>query len=198
MNNTDINAILAELAGLNWRIEAAFDENGGEITDELQAQLDQIDNLKALLEGEGIDSLGRWLKGVEDRIKTLKAERDAINRKVKADTNLIDYIKGQIRQVLDILGEEKVKGTSYSFSRYDSCHSKVDAERVDADWLAAVTEAARNAGLPGCFDVSIETNVTRLNTWAEENDGAGAEYVLNETPTPTVKFTKPRASKEEA
>lgn len=197
MNNKDINAILAELAGLNWRIEAAFDENGGEITDELQAQLDQVDNLKALLEGEGIDSLGRWLKGVEDRIKTLKAERDAINRKVKADTNLVDYIKGQIRQVLDILGEEKVKGTSYSFSKFDSYRAKIDNERIDRDWQEIVTKAAREVGLPECFDVEVDTTVTKLSDWADEHDGEGREYFLNEPPTPTVKFIKPRANKEE-
>lgn len=197
MNNKDINAILAELAGLNWRIEAAFDENGGEITDELQAQLDQVDNLKALLEGEGIDSLGRWLKGVEDRIKALKAERDAINRKIKADTNLVDYIKGQIRQVLDILGEEKVKGTCYGFRKYDASRAKIDNERIDRDWQEIVTKAAREVGLPECFDVEVDTTVTKLSDWADEHDGECREYFLDVPSTPTVIFSKPKTPKEQ-
>ena len=115
---------------------------------------------------------------------------------MKADTNLVDYIKGQIRQVLDALGEEKVKGTSYSFAKFDSYRAKIDNESIDRDWLAAVTEAARNAGLPGCFDVSIDTNVTKLSDWADEHDGECRGYFLDEPPTQTVKFIKPRATKE--
>lgn len=196
MNNKDINAILAELAGLNWRIEAAFDENGGELTEELQAQLDQVENLKEILQGEGIDDLGRWLKSVEDRIKSLKAEADSINRKIKADKNLVEYIKGQIRQVLDVLGEDKVKGTSYSFKKYDSCRAKIDGDKIDRDWHDKVEKAAREVGLPECFDVEIDTTVTKLSDWADEHESEGRQYFLHEDPVRTVTFIKPRANKE--
>ena len=194
MNNKDINEKLAMLDGLNRCIENEFESNGGEITAETQKLLDRSEELKALLEGDGIDSLGRWLKGVEDRVKALKAERDSINRKIKAEKATMDYIKGQIRLVMDQLGIEKAKGISYSFTAYEASSLKLDADSIDADWLEVVTEAARNAGLPGYLDVAIDTSASRVSEWADEHEAEGAKYLHTET-APAVRFGKPRANK---
>ena len=195
MTSKEINEKLAMLDGLNRCIEDEFESNGGEITAETQELLDRTEALKALLEGEGIDSLGRWLKGVEDRVKALKAERDSIARKIKAENATIDYIKGQIRLVMDQLGIEKAKGLSYSFNAYESSRLQLDADRLDADWLELATEAVRNSGLPGFIDVCLDTSATRISKWAEEHENEGSQYIFTES-APAVRFVKPRANKE--
>lgn len=197
MNNKDINEAIAQLANIDWQLATAFEENGGEVTPELQQQLDQQENLRTLLEGEGIDSLGRWLKSVEDSIMALKAERDSINRRIKAHTQTVAYIKSQLRNVMDSLGLEKAKGVSYSFRIHDSGRTSLDGDAIDHKWLDVVTEAARAAGLPGYLDVAIDTTTSRLLEWADEHEGEGSEYVHTET-TPTVTFVKPRANKDTA
>ena len=85
---------------------------------------------------------------------------------------------------------EAVKGAlGYKFTRYESVKASVVTEKLDEDWLDAVTEAARNAGLPGCIDVALKTTATRL-----QEDGFN-NYVNVET-SDTCKFNKPRAAKE--
>ena len=92
MNNRDITAALAALEEASFLLEEEYEMNGGEVTEETEAQEEYIESLKALLEDEGIDSLGRWLKSKEDLIKTLKAERDSVNRQIKKTENGIEYI----------------------------------------------------------------------------------------------------------
>lgn len=195
MNNTDIRAAIEQLAQIDHDLDRAFEESGGELTEELQARMDQRENIKALLQGEGIDDLGRWLKSVEDRKAALKAERDTIARRIKSCDNTLSYIKGQIRLVMDALGIEKAKGTLYSFTASNSGRSTIDGELIDKQWLDVVTQAARAAGLPEYLDVVIDTSITRLSDWADAHDGEGAEY-LNVENTPTVTFRKPKANKE--
>ena len=116
MNNKDINAALTALNESVFLLEEEYMENGGEVTESTEQQEQYIEELKSLLEDEGIDSLGRWLKSKEDLIKTLKAERDSVTRQIKKTEEGIEYIKSQIYQVLTAIGKDKVKGTFYSFA----------------------------------------------------------------------------------
>ena len=116
MNNKDINAALAALNESVFQLEEEYMENGGEVTESTEQQEQYIESLKALLEDEGIDSLGRWLKSKEDLIKTLKAERDSVTRQIKKTEDGIEYIKSQIYQVLTAIGKDKVKGTFHPFA----------------------------------------------------------------------------------
>ena len=86
----DVKAAQDELIFLSAQYEEQMVEDGGEVTevsDNLERQRDAVSDLLA---GEGIDTLGRIVKGKEDYIKTLKAERDSINRKIKATETSID------------------------------------------------------------------------------------------------------------
>ena len=65
MNNKDINAALAALNEGMCLLEEEYIENGGEVTETTEAMEAQIESIRTLLEGEGIDSLGRWLKTKE-------------------------------------------------------------------------------------------------------------------------------------
>ena len=106
------------------------------------------------------------------------------------------YVKCLIEGVLRATGTEKVKGAYYSFAQGESTKNEVLTDALDADYLEAATEAARNAGLPPFVDVCLKARVSDIQAYADANDGEGLEYVCT-TVEPAVKFSKPRKVKEE-
>lgn len=191
MDNKEINAALAALGSLGYQLENAFMENGGEVTEELQAQLDQQENLRLLLEGEGIDSLGRWLKSVQDRAAALKAEKDAIARRIAACAKTEEYVKFQIRQILDATGKDAAKGTCYSFTRNDSRKVEADKALLKVLYYEKATAAIHAAGIPECVTVTLGASSTAVP------EGAELPEFFNVTESRTVTFRKPRAGKDE-
>lgn len=191
MNNKDINAALTALNEAIFNLEDEYMENGGEVTEETEAQEEYIEQLKALLEEEGIDSLGRWLKSKEDFIKTLKAERDAVNRQIKKTEDGIEYIKGQLYNVMTAIGKEKVKGVyGYAFAPTISRKTEVDKERLEETYLAVVNQALEQI-LPEWVTYKLSASVKAVPEGMEMPD------IFKVIETPTCKFTKPRAKKEE-
>ncbi len=186
MHYNDIQSAMAALYQANENFNALMEENGGELTPEAE-DLESVKNALAdLLTGEGIDSLGRWLKSKEDEKAMYKAEKAAADRRIKSVDKTIDFIKTEIGRVLRLTGQEKVKGTFYSFSQFTSQKTSFDAEALDDKFLSIVTEAARKAGLPASVDVALKTTATRLS-----EDESLAELVSVET-AETCKFTKPK------
>lgn len=192
MSTQEINEALARLSDYAGRLEDLYIEAGGEVNDETEQLEGEIAALRLLLTTEGVDSLGRWLKSKQDALASAKAEKAAADRRVKSIQNTIDYVKGEITRLLQTTGTEKVKGTYYSFAQAVSTTAKVDAEALDTEYLDLVTEAARDAGLPAFVDVALTTTATRLKEAGED----AAPY-LHVTNTDTVRFTKPRAAKED-
>ena len=196
----DIKELIANLSRDKWMLEEALEENGGELTDEMLTQYDRLEEMKALLAGDGIDELGRWLKSIQDELAMRKAEADAAARKVKNLKRYEDYAKFVIGQAMDALGEEKAKGTFYGFSRTTSTTNKVNSEKVDYEFLDAATSAARDAGLPDFIDVAIVTNVTRIKEYIENHAGEDMPFdpftYIVENSTPSLRFTKPRANQK--
>ena len=192
MNNKDINAALAALNEATFLLDEEYEMNGGEVTEETEAQEEYIESLKALLEEDGIDSLGRWLKSKEDLIKTLKAERDSVNRQIKKTEDGIEYIKTQIFNVLTALGKDKVKGTFYSFAPSISRKTEVDKEILEEKYLAIVNNALEQI-LPPWVSFKLSASVKAVPGDMEE---LPSEFKITETPT--CKFVKPRAKKEES
>lgn len=192
MNNREITAALAALEEASFLLEEEYEMNGGEVTEETEAQEEYIESLKALLEGEGIDSLGRWLKSKEDLIKTLKAERDSVARQIKKTEDGIEYIKSQIFNVLTALGKEKVKGTFYSFAPTISRKTEVDKEILEEKYLGIVNNALEQI-LPPWVTYKISASVKAIPGDVEEMP---SEFKVVETPS--CKFVKPRAKKEES
>lgn len=191
MNNRDINAALAALEEASFLLEEEYEMNGGEVTEETEAQEEYIESLKALLEDEGIDSLGRWLKSKEDLIKTLKAERDSVSRQIKKTEEGIEYIKSQIFNVLSALGKEKVKGIFYSFAPTISRKTEVDKERLEEHYLGIVNNALEQI-LPPWVSFKLSASVKAVPEGTELPD------IFKVVETPSCKFVKPRAKKEES
>ena len=195
MKFKDIQDALGTLARLSAELEEQYIENEGEVTPEAEALEEQKAAVADLLKGEGIDSLGRWLKAKEDEIKMWKAEKDAAARKVKSVQNTIDFIKAIIGDVMDVTGEEKVKGNYYSFSRYVSEKNTVNMDELNERWLGIAEKGAREMGLPGYIDVELKTSVTKIQDWAHTHDGHGVAFLETAT-ADAVRFTKPRAGKD--
>ena len=196
MNYNDIQDALATLARLSEELEERYIENEGEVTQEAEELEEKKAAVADLLSGDGIDSLGRWLKYKEDEMKTWKAEKDAAARKVKSVQNTIDFIKAIISDVMKATGAQKVKGNFYSFTAYVSERTSVDMEELNERWLGIAEKGAREMGLPGYIDIELKTTATKIQEWAPTHDGQGIAFLCTET-ADAVRFTKPRASKED-
>lgn len=190
MKYNDIKGALEALTIKTAELEDIYTANGGEITDETEELEAQRDAVADLLEGEGIDSLGRWLKAKEDEKAMYKAEKAMADRRMKAADKTIDFIKQTVGDVLRATMRDKVKGSFYSFSQYTSTKTGINAEELDKRYLQMAIDAARAAGLPDTIDVALKTTATRL-----QEDEATAAFVTVEQ-NPTCKYTKPRAAKD--
>lgn len=195
MKYQDIQDALATLARLSELLEDQYIENEGEVTEETEELEERKAAIQDLLQNDGVDALGRWLKVKEDEVKMWKAEKAAADRKVRAAQNSVDFVKAKIAEVMAATGMEKAKGTYYSFSKYVSEKSSVQADAISVDWLGNVNAAARNIGLPEYIDVELKTTATRIKDYARNHMGRGEEYLVTETGD-AVRFTKPRGSKE--
>jgi hypothetical protein len=155
----------------------------------------QISGLKELLSGEGIDLLGGWLKAKEDRKKSLKAEKDYITRQMAAIDETIEFIKGKVNQILVATGQEKVKGDrGYSFAATISTKTEVDKDVLKDCYTSIVEHAIRVVGVPEYIGVTLTASSTKAK---EVGIQEGDEGIFVTTEKPTIRFTKPRASKEE-
>lgn len=196
MDTKEIRMKIGDLMRLEEAIEDAYVESDGEVTPEAEELEKGRDAVKALLLGEGIDHLGRSLAALQERVAMAKAEKKKAERRVRAYERSVDFINDTIVEVLKATGREKAKGDYYGFTAYVSEHTSVDTGALDSEFLAAATEAARNAGLPGWVDIELVTNTKRIREWAETHEGEGEEYLVTETGD-AVRFTKPRKPKED-
>ena len=194
MNNKEINSMIESLNASMWAFENYMVENDG-VCDEASDQMEeQIGILKDLLTTEGIDSLGRWLKAKEDEIKSLKAEKDYITRKINAATGTIDYIKSQMNKILKASGMEEIKGANgYKFQVTTSTKTEVDKDVLKTIYADRIEEAIRAAHIPAYVSVTLTASSSKA---AEFGIVEGDEEIFHTTEKPSVRFTKPRASKE--
>ena len=189
MTYKDIQDALATLNRLSIELEDQYIESEGEVTEATEEMEARKAAVQDLLQNDGIDSLGRWLKTKEDEVKMWKAEKAAADRKVKSAQNTVDFVKAKITEVMVMTGMDKAKGAYYSFSRYVSEKASVNQDELDRLYLSIVTSAARDAGLPDFVDVQLKTTTTALKE-AEATD------LLDVTTGDAVRFTKPRGAKE--
>ena len=192
MDYKEMNEVLARLSQASSNLEEMYAENEGEITEATEQAEEQISCLKQLLNTEGVDLLGRWLKSKEDRKKALKAEKDYITRQMAAIDEGIDFIKVKINQILTATGQEKIKGANgYAFKATNSVTTTINKEDLDKRYLEQAIEGARQYGLPEWLDIQLKTTTTRM-----KEAGGNALLYLEEISKPTCTFTKPRANKE--
>lgn len=194
MKTNEIRDALVALTESMYLLEEEYIENGGEVTDQTLAMEENIERMKVLLTTDGVDSLGRWLKSKEDQMKTLKAEKESVTRQIKSCENTIDYIKGMVNMVLVATEQEKVKGTCYSFTATTSETTSVDKDALNEMFLESVEKKLRGGKtpvIPEDVTITLGASVKRLA------EGAELPVYYQHSIKPSVRFTKPRASKED-
>jgi len=195
MDYKELNEILGNLSQVMYSLEEQYIENEGEVTHQTEEMEQIISDLRNLLTTEGIDMLGAWLKAKEDRKKALKAEKDYISRQINATDDSIDFIKAKIHEVLKAIGQEKVKGSrGYSFSVTTSVKSEVNKEELKSRYAKPVEDAIRAAGIPEYIGVTLTASCQRAKDLGVKEEDV---WIFSTSESPSVRFTKPRASKEE-
>ena len=190
MTYQDIQDALGTLARLSAELEDQYIESEGEVTPEAEALEAEKEAVAHLLQNDGIDALGRWMKMKEDEVKMWKAEKAAADRKLKSAQNTVDFIKGKVAEVMGTTGMDKAKGSYYSFTPYTSSKTEVDKDLLKEYFQDEVENAVRTF-LPADVTITLGASVSKLEEGAE----LPSWYHLTETPT--VRFTKPRSSKED-
>lgn len=193
MNNTEIRETLSKLHEMEYLLEEEYENNGGESTDYTEQQEECIQAIRDLLTTEGVDSLGRWLKAKEDQVKALKAEKDAVTRKINSANSTMDYIKTQINRIMVSTGVDKVKGTFYSFAPTTSVKTEVNKEILKVAYEERVHDALVQARIPAYVGVTLTASATKAK---ELGIVEGDEELFSWTSSPSVRFTKPRAGKD--
>lgn len=186
MKYSEIQDKLFELARVSRDLEDLYIENEGEITDATMELERQKNVIADLLNGEGLDDLGRWLKSKEDEVATLKAEKDSVTRRIKSVENTIEFVKETINTVMKATGCEKAKGVFYSFTPIVSTTTKADANILKERYLETANKAVHEAGIPDYVTVKLDASVSLVPEGEETPD------VFVVTKKDTVRFTKPR------
>lgn len=194
MNNTEIRDAISTLKEMEYYLEEEYENNGGEVTEYTEQQESAIAALRELLTTEGVDSLGRWLKSMEDKVKTLKAEKEMVTRKIDKANDTIDFIKRQVNSILTATGVDKVKGTFYSFAPTTSVKTSVEKEILNNLFLTKVEQKLRGGKKPV---IPSDVTITLGASIKAVPEGAELPEYFSKSETPSVRFTKPRASKEE-
>lgn len=195
MDYKELQQALSQLEEVMNNLEELYILNEGECTEESERMEVEVDTLKGLLSGDGIDMLGRWLKSKEDRKKSLKAEKDYITRQMASIDKGIEYIKSMINKVMVATGLEKVKGDrGYSFATTTSTKTDINKDVLKALYADKVEEAIRSAHIPAYVGVSLTASSTKAT---ELGVVEGDEDIFVTMSKPSVRFGKPRANTED-
>lgn len=195
MDYKELQQALSQLEEVMNNLEELYILNEGECTEESERMEVEVDTLKGLLSGDGIDMLGRWLKSKEDRKKALKAEKDYITRQIASIDKGIEYIKSMINKVMVTTGLEKVKGDrGYSFATTTSTKTDINKDVLKALYADKVEEAIRSAHIPAYVGVTLTASSTKAT---ELGVVEGDEDIFVTMSKPSVRFGKPKANTED-
>ena len=195
MEYKELQQALSQLEEVMNNLEELYTLNEGECTEESERMEVEVDTLKELLSGDGIDMLGRWLKSKEDRKKSLKAEKDYITRQMASIDKGIEYIKSMINKVMVATGLEKVKGDrGYSFATTTSTKTEINKDVLKTLYADKVEEAIRSAHIPAYVGVSLTASSTKAT---ELGVVEGDEDIFVTMSKPSVRFGKPKANTED-
>lgn len=195
MDYKELQQALSQLEEVMNNLEELYTMNEGECTEESERLEVEVDTLKELLSGDGIDMLGRWLKSKEDRKKSLKAEKDYITRQMASIDKGIEYIKSMINKVMVATGVEKVKGDrGYSFATTTSTKTDINKDVLKALYAEKVEEAIRSAHIPAYVGVTLTASSTKAT---ELGVVEGDEDIFVTMSKPSVRFGKPKANTED-
>lgn len=196
MNYQEIQDALRKIAETSALLEEAYIENGGEVTEVTENYEEYKASLMGLLAGEGVDSLGRWLKSKEDEKATYQAEKEAADRRIKSVERTIDFIKQEIGHILRVTGKDVAKGTFYTFKATDATKTGINGELLADRYGDIAEKALREAGIPPYVGFKLGATVKAVEGWSAGHDGEGSDLLVRETHL-SATFLKPRKKNEE-
>lgn len=189
MNYKDLTEAICELDKLAYNVETILDENGGELTEEVENMMNAQDALAELVQGEGVDMLGRWLKSIDDREATYKAEKKYCEAKIKGVQRTRDFVKDMMADIFARLGIDKVKGKfGYSFSRYTSNTTEVNKGALEANYRERVLAALQEI-LPPYISIELKASSSVAKEFGVRPDD---DMLFINNSKETIKITKPR------
>jgi hypothetical protein len=91
--------------------ETAIEGNAGELTPELEAQLDVLN----LAEREKLDGYALYLRSLEEQVRSFKAIEDELAAKRRTVQNRIAWLKGRVEGFMYTTDRDELKGDIYRF-----------------------------------------------------------------------------------
>lgn len=179
-------------------LEAAYEENGGEVTDETEAKRAEVDELERMRQEivadvlSAPDEYAAIVKNAEAQKKVLEAELKAVKEeqakvcarimsKIKAKEGKIAWFKENIAEALKLAEIERIGGarTDHRFCIFFSNTSSldVDSEKVLAPYQERINDLI--AALPGW--VTVTTGINKAALKREDTLPEGAVAVSSKT-----------------
>lgn len=158
-------------------IESILEENGGELTPELESAWE-----------ETRESLVRKTDNYGVLLQKLKASEDAISNEIKrlqklkkTTANTQERVKGHILNCMNVFGIDKLEGYLTKISKRKSKSLNVDEGLLMAAYKDKID--ALNKELPPYMTIKIEVNKTEIKNSFKEIDilPQGCEYQENES-----------------
>lgn len=190
MKTSEIYEKIAILDNINKALEAEYIDGGGEVTATTEQLESERQAVAELLEGDGIDGLGRWLKGKQDEEKALKAEAAKIKRLRDANARTQEHIRQLVGDILRATGQDRVKGTCYTFKQYTSDKCAADTALLKERYHDAALAAIHAAGIPVWVTLTLGASASLVPEGQELPD------VFVHTVTPTASMLAPKKVEE--
>ena len=156
-------------------IEAALDENGGELTPELEeAWAETSESIK-----KKVDNYNSLMSYLGHRSETIAAEIKRLQGLKKTNDNSLKRVKEHVRDVMVANDIDKLEGAYCRISLSSSTSTEVDEETVLQPYLTRVERLM----LPAWITVEFKVNKNELKNQFKDKDvtPAGVSFVKNTT-----------------
>jgi hypothetical protein len=120
---------LYELPGIYATIDQQLDESGGEITPEIQQQLDEAD---AALEDK-VDRIAALIRNATAEEEACKAEAAHFRDRAQAAANKADSLKAYLQHNLEAIGRDRVQGQRFKVGVYQNSVPSIRWTRMPED-----------------------------------------------------------------
>lgn len=194
MTYREMEMFLMRLAREREMLHWALEESEGEVTDEILSYQEKVDTLAEIFKSEGgADAVGRYTKYSQDKIAARKAEKEYVERHLKADEESHALFLELVNKALEKAELDKIKGHyGYSFSSHTSVTTKVDTKVLKEKFFDRVEQVVRASGvIPDDVTISLSASVSRLPEGAERPEW------YNTTSVGKATFRKPRKASEQ-
>lgn len=195
----ELRETLNKLEIAMYERETILEDNGGEVTEEVEDYDFYISLLQGLINKDGLDLLGGWLKSIEDKKNALKAEKDYISRQIAHKDETMDFVKKMIIRAMDLAGVQKTEKSvrGYQFTRMESNTTSVDKDLLNIFYKDKINRILAENHIPSYVTVTLSGSSKAYELFKE--NGAvpdGDEDIFKSVTEPSLRFTKPRANKE--